>query len=439
MPNLYRIGENPLPKDKSYADFDTLGFNPARGVFIKVIEAVTSSLTVGLYGAWGSGKSTMITGIVEQLEIDGYLTLIFDAWKYRSEKNLILPLLCALQRKHLSKPEDAKDSVGKVVSSIAVAALSGYIRNKTGIEIGDIRSTMELYENGYEFYKKYDDFVFNVEKEYKAFLKNLLGKNSKQKLVIVVDNLDRCLPDTVVNLLEDIASFLSIGDIPCVYVLAMDKENVIKAIQHRYPDFDAAHYLEKIVQVGLAMPQIESLEAWLGHFQHRISLDRHGNSSLFGFDKKLVLHELNKISGVLCKGGLLGNPRRIERFVNNYFLLLAMGGVSHAEKVENISSFIFAFLLKERFPDVYLAIKDERDERFLLGTLFGWARDPGNVPERVLKDSQREGAYKIPNIDLFRAYTGDKGFHKFLQMFTLPLPGDSIGLLEIKKKLDLIG
>ncbi|MBF0387994.1 MAG: hypothetical protein HQL20_09110 [Candidatus Omnitrophica bacterium] len=422
MPDTYRICEHLLPKDKSYGDFDTLGFNTARGVFIGVIKAVTPPLTVGLYGSWGSGKSTMIRGIVEQLQKDNYLTLVFDAWKYRHEKNLILPLLCALQREHLSRFEDSKDSVQKVVTSVAFATLAGFLKHKTGIEIGDIRSTLEIYEDGYKHYKKYDDQVSKIEKEYKEFIANLLKKTGKEKLVVFVDNLDRCLPDIVVNLLEDISSFLSISDVPCVYVLAMDKDNVINAVKHRFQDFDGAHYLEKIVQVPLKMPLPQQNSKGSGsagryHFMKRYEWGKlYKNDSSAGDTRDAVYKELAGVDSIF-EGDLLGNPRRIERIVNK-LILLETACLFDAEKnPADVSVLVFLLLLAEYFPTVYASLKDETDFNFLRDHLQMTNQiqtSPFN--QRKTRDAMQPQA-TIRNEIIFNAYCDDKKFFPFLKGF----------------------
>lgn len=418
-----------------YEKLDSLGFNTARGAFIGIIESVQEPLTIGLYGPWGSGKSTMIEGIVDQLKKDDCLTLVFDAWKYRHEKNLVLPLICSLQREHLSKFEEAKDSAKKVVTSVAFASLAGFLKHKTGIDLGDVKASLEIYEDGYKHYKKYDDQVSQIELEYKEFIENLLSKTKKKKLVVFVDNLDRCLPDIVVNLLEDISSFLSINHAKCVYVLAMDKENVIKAIHHRYPELNGRHYLEKIVHIGLSMPRIDSPGRWVSHLQRKLNDEK---VFLFGFDMKFVLQELEKIPRLLCKGGVLDNPRRIERLINKYIVLKQMGKITNEEKKENISAYIFSIFLKEYFPKAYDSIQIHRDEKYLL-TLITWSRDFHSTPEQQKhKAFEKEPNFKILNQGLFEEYIGNPDFYRFLKDFTLPLPGDSIGLLEIKKRLDLI-
>jgi len=440
MDNVLRIGQYCYPEEKQYGDCDTLNFNDARSLFIGTVKTVVPPLTVGLYGPWGSGKSTMIRGMVEQLQKDNYLTLVFDAWKYRHEKNLILPLLCALQREHLSQFKDEKDSVKKVVSSVAFASLAGFLKHKTGIEINDIKTTFEIYEGGYKYYKKYDDQVSKIEQEYKDFIASLLEKTGKEKLVVFVDNLDRCLPDVVVNLLEDISSFLSIPQIPCVYVLAMDKENVIKAVKHRFPDFDGADYLEKIVQIPLKMPApTEGRYHFMKRFEWAKNCDGEKNLSRGGDPRDQIFQQLAAIDDVFG-GDLLGNPRRVERIINKMIVLETSCLFFAEETPGDILILLFLMLLGEYFPKVYRALRDAKDVRFLIN-MVNWSKAPDGAPQAISRSFNRDGA-KIQNKDLLDEYTSNGKFYGFLRSFSITVSSDDqefgARLLFMKKIVDLV-
>jgi len=444
MSDVYRIGENRLPKEKSYSDFDTLKFNNARSFFIQTIDSVTTPLTIGLYGPWGSGKTTMITGIVEQLQKNDCLTLVFDAWKYRHEKNLILPLLCALQREHLPSP-GVKDSAQKIVTSVAFATLAGYLKHNTGIGIEDFITPFKKYEDGYEYYKKYDNQVSKIEDEYQKFIANLLKKTGKKKVVIFIDNLDRCLPDIVVNLLEDISSFLSIREVPCVYVLTLDKENAIKAIKHRFPDFDGADYLEKIVQIPLKMPtpQNSSTEEDAGryHFMKRYEFGKkYEKLSSTGDVRDQIFKELANVNDIF-NGDLFGNPRRIERVVNKLILLESSRIFDAEKKPADVSILIFSILLAEYFPVVYESLRDNFDFKYLRDQINASVQGSTSPYHRRQEREHRSLNSSVPNEIIFDAYCDNEKFFLFLKGFSqLAKIGDlEDRLKEAKNYLNYIG
>jgi len=441
-----RIGGHIRDKGKKYADFDTLGFDSARELFIKVIRSAVPALTIGLYGSWGSGKTEMIKALEEDLENEDCLTLIFDAWKYRYECNLILPLICALQRECLSKIEDVKDSAKKIVTSAALVMANQFLKNKVGVDIGEVKMALQTYEEGYKHYKKYDDNVASIEKEYKDFIELLLDKTGKKKLIVFIDNLDRCLPDITVNLLEDISSFLSIEGIPCIYVLAMDKENVIKAINHRYPDFDGAHYLEKIVHVALRMPmphKRENHDSNYGtyHFLKRYEWGKKYEAVLESGDSRdKLFKKLVGIDGVFG-GDLLGNPRRAERIVNKLMMLEAMGLFQAEETPDDISMLIFLLLLCEYFPKVYGSLKDDTDFKYLQSNLQMSIQKETSQHKMRSQRNNREANLVITNEVIFNAYCDDEKFFQFIKGFADLANINDLAkrLMQIKSNLNYIG
>ena len=90
-------------------------------------------------------------------------------------------------------------------------------------------------------------------------------------LVFLVDDLDRCLPDKAVEVLEAIKLFLEVEG--CAFVLALDEEVVERGIAHRYKDYalqgkegltpiTGAEYLEKLVHLPIRLPRPTPTSTW---------------------------------------------------------------------------------------------------------------------------------------------------------------------------------
>jgi hypothetical protein len=382
--NDIQIAEYVRPDGESYHDWDTLGLDSAREAFLKIIQKVTPPLTIGLYGQWGSGKTEMIKALAEDLEKDSCLTLIFDAWKYRHEKNLVLPLMCSLEDKFSVKDSDAKPikkwlwsrkKEFPLLGSLALILANQYINKDIGLDF--YKAEDEAKKKVLKQYQQYVDNIERVEEEYRVFINSCVkptgqcsGKGNVKKVIFFIDNLDRCLPDIVLNLLEDISTFLKVANVPCVYILAMDKENVIKAINHRHPDFDGVHYLEKIVHVALKMPlprKRENHNSNYGryHFLKRYEWGKkYEDVSKSGDSRDKLFEKLVAIDNVFG-GDLLGNPRRGERIVNKLMMLESMGLFQAERNPDDVSVLIFLLLLCEYFPKVYESLKDDMDFKYL--------------------------------------------------------------------------
>jgi len=130
-----------------------------------------------------------------------------------------------------------------------------------------------------------------------------LGQAAGQpnKLVVFVDDLDRCTPDKAIQVLEALKLFL---DAPgCVFVLGLDPEAIEAAVQTRYRgEVKAREYLEKIIQLPFILPPIE--DEPMRRYVHAIA-------------RKLPDERCVEVFAL----GLGGNPRKIKRILNIFLLL----------------------------------------------------------------------------------------------------------------------
>lgn len=75
------------------------------------------------------------------------------------------------------------------------------------------------------------------------------------RIVVLVDDLDRCTPETIVNVIETIHTLTDLERF--VFVLALDYEYLASAIRNRYPTSDEHQFIENIVQVPFQIPPVE--------------------------------------------------------------------------------------------------------------------------------------------------------------------------------------
>ncbi len=123
------------------------------------------------------------------------------------------------------------------------------------------------------------------------------------KLVIFIDDLDRCLPENAITVLESLKLFLGHGN--CIFVLGMDHYVVEEGIKYRYTgkvNMSGRDYLDKIVQVPFFLPPV--------------SYERLKASLQKGEEGKSLSPEIWNIIQL----GMGGNPRKTKRFVNSFFL-----------------------------------------------------------------------------------------------------------------------
>ncbi len=189
--------------------------------------------------------------------------------------------------------------------------------------------------------------------QFRAEFESLLASDALAELgnvVVLVDDLDRCLPDTVVEVLETIRLFLSVPKMS--FVLAADEERVAEAIATRFPggqdageESPARLYLHKIVQTSVPVPALSDFdaEAYLVLLQIRtlVGADEYAGiirdvstarrsgewlDQVASLQQDAFLEHRNVAVRIrpIVHEKTKGNPRRIKRFLNDLSVRLSI-------------------------------------------------------------------------------------------------------------------
>jgi len=275
--------------------------------FIKLfLEKETNYLKennmIVLYGNWGSGKTSLINSIKNQIDKRIYKPVIFNAWRYEKDENLAYSLFeFLLDELHVTI------KVQKKIRKVASILLKGSLKSIK--VIGNIVSEYEKYLNKVSSEKSLYKKIAKFEKEFNCILESSL-KNNKL-LLVFVDDLDRCNPENVLGLLSSIKLFFTLGEESSlnepksrvIYFCGLDKNAVIKAAELKYEDkIKAEEYLEKIFDISFYMSK---------NYDTEIFVEK---SQLFDKDKSIIISKfLNTIK--------FTNPRHLKKIFNKYQLI----------------------------------------------------------------------------------------------------------------------
>ena len=284
-----------------------------------------------------------------------------DPWKYDPQlgikESLIGEILAALEA---ALPAEGPGAQSKAVvqrllkridwtKAIKLAAKSAITVTLPSLD-GVLDLVKPKQEEGKERPEPITDMV-QFRTEFDDLLKS---KDLKQirNVVVLVDDLDRCLPDTVVETLETIRLFLSVPKMS--FVIAADEERVADAIATRYPadperkegeETPARLYLHKIVQTSVPVPALSDFdaEAYLVLLQIRslveedeyaqivadVSEARRGAVALetvASLQKEAFVEQRNNAARIrpIVHEKTKGNPRRIKRFLNDLSVRLSI-------------------------------------------------------------------------------------------------------------------
>ena len=354
-------------------------------------------LTIGVFGDWGSGKSSIMKILEQKLEDDEkVLTIYFNSWLFESYQdakishleNILLEL-----SKNETLGETAKKKILSLISRVDYMKLAKDGIKKYGKNVVDIIATGgvgSVIEAGFSMLKKekideletadlskLNEYIKDEQKNtskntIKTFRKDfeeLINLTDYESVVIFIDDLDRCMPERVIETLEAIKLFLSVPN--TAFVIGADERIIKHSISmhlklHTFNnDSDYLHdsqqivtdYIEKLIQIPYRLPklslsEIETYNNLLfcktqleeddfkivyddyqsfkqsdfysaysyGHIKEKINFDdKPSLSSLLNLS-----HSMSQMITTILKG----NPRQTKRFLNTFILRTKLASVA---------------------------------------------------------------------------------------------------------------
>lgn len=385
---------------------DYLHFSVVSGTVADlIIESGDNPISIGVSGNWGSGKSSMVKMIGKELEKkdDGkqkYLFLEFNAWLYQGYDDAKAALLQAVTKKlsdEMKKRkinESTEESDKKLwnrfkkfakrvdwfkVSKLTVPLLAGLVpgampAGALATLFFSVKDSVENQENKDENAKAISASLSSVFSGFEDILKDEDTKTATQqieelrsdfeeilekldiKLVVLVDDLDRCLPETAVSTLEAMRLLLFVKRTS--FIIAADEQMIRNGVRVHFGNVDLSDdlvtsYFDKLIQVPITVPRlgIPEVKAYMyllflemevrkgkiqGETQNKLQKQLEDALSK-AWEKGVSLSEIQKkiendqerqemeeyvsvseqLAGILVTSNKIkGNPRLIKRFLN---------------------------------------------------------------------------------------------------------------------------
>jgi hypothetical protein len=261
---------------------DLLAFGAVAETAVEaMLDDTLDPIALGVSGNWGSGKSTVLRLIEKDLvdrsaaqEDQRILVVSSDPWRYDpavgAKATLISEVLSALQaelRRKGGASEKAQNLLVKLAKRVNwFKALKVAARTSITLQLPTLDDLSSLIS---EPAKDGDEAESKTLDEFRSDFAELLSNDALRhvrRVVVLVDDLDRCLPDTVVETLETMRLFLSVPKMS--FVIAADEDRVADALRERYPRSESATpeeepaklYLHKIVQTTLKLPALSRFD-----------------------------------------------------------------------------------------------------------------------------------------------------------------------------------
>lgn len=361
----------------------------AKTIVNLITERPDHPVTIGVHGDWGAGKSSVLemieAGLAGQEDV---IVIKFNGWRFQGFEDAKISLIEEIvtelieKRSLLTKAKDEVVDIYKRIDWLKLAKKAGGLALTafTGIPSTEIVQTVisgleniakdpsklgtkENFEqliSGAKSILKPKDETKNIPKEIGEFRKSfdkLLKKAGIKQLIVLVDDLDRCLPETAIETLEAIRLF--VFTTKTAFVVAADEGMIEYAVRRHFPEFSdttvaqmySRNYLEKLIQVPFRIPVLGETETRIyvtllligselgdddADFEKLIKvareklkkpwesspLDSTSIKDALGVKASKVQNALliSDQIGPILANGTKGNPRQIKRFLNTLIL-----------------------------------------------------------------------------------------------------------------------
>lgn len=396
------------------AAVDLLHAEPLARTIIEVMQAHPKhGLVLGIHGDWGAGKSTVLSLVEKGLaDQESVATLWFNGWEYEGFEDAKIAILEGIIRhlqqnkKFFEKARDLFHRLRKRIDymKLARAAVVGGAGVLAAGPVGlalmlptllDLRKAGENFDNVKSLIKDADDKDDPLDLHgFRRDFLEMLEKAGITQLVVLVDDLDRCLPKTAIGTLEAIRLLIS-GE-RTVFVLACDRSMIEYAVREHFPEHPgmkgdeyARKYLDKLIQIPFVLPVLGPLE--VGIYVQLLLLEGIFSGTDPGFigvleqarelskkpwiDQQLdmtpvqdalsknesakELHSLMLGIAPVLAAGTEGNPRQIKRFINAVFVRRRAAEARGLAEDVNIAPLMKLMLAEYFHRDLFDAIASE--------------------------------------------------------------------------------
>lgn len=377
------------------SQIDLLAYSP----FAELITNITANerlnpLTIGLFGRWGVGKSTLLK-LVEKNINERDLTrkklvcVSLNSWMFEGYDDAKSAIMESLLRTLLDNQpafEELKDEIKGLISRINFMKLgTTVVKHGAPLAISAINPATAVLTMAPYFSKtkrkeiledlkqvlneKSADENTTVEniRLFRIEFGKMIDKSKIDNLIVMIDDLDRCTPERVIETLEAIKLFLSVPK--TTFIIAVDDQVMKYSIENKYPkitedseDF-SENYVEKIIQLPISIPELSEVdiknyllllicELFLSKSdteemnQLQIFLNKVQDESIFVNGQKIdlefvksafndynenlfsgqAMNKFEEMFGIISKTSdvisstLKGNPRQAKRFLNSFLI-----------------------------------------------------------------------------------------------------------------------
>ncbi len=343
---------------------DALKISSYKDALVDFIKRTDTPMTIGVQGEWGSGKTSLLNQIWNDLEtfnreddsIDDFKQIWINSWEHSllcSPEECLMKIINEIILDLLEADTDKQrtDKIKSGVNNIMKGALR--IGSSLTLGVAGVNAVDGIFSEDSNSIKELREQLKSLVAEIKTLETNRYGK-----IIIYVDDLDRIDPKDAVSILELLKNIFNIKD--CVFVLAIDYQVVVKGLVGKFGkptpenEWEFRAFFDKIIQLPFTMPMgnydianyVLGLLGEIGFYAGKEELD-----------PELINQFVTKSIG--------GNPRSIKRLINSLALIKILNDKEAGEESDGVlkdkdtAMVMFAMVcLQIAHPEIYQLFVD---------------------------------------------------------------------------------
>jgi hypothetical protein len=348
-----------IPRKKSEADL--FGIQKYQNALVEFVNHSHTPLTIALQGEWGSGKTSLMNLLDDELCDKGtFYRVWINSWQYslmRTPEEAILKIVEGMIEQILKtlSDNDGKNktvenvkSIFKKISFAGGKFLAKQIADKAGLNPDGVDA---FFDGGGAEGAEISRMKKEIEKLIAEIIETSKDKN-KTGFIFFIDDLDRIDPPVAVQILELLKNIFDLDK--CIFVLAIDYDVVIKGLEPKFGKLTPQNerefrsFFDKIIQMPFSMPVASyTIDVYLIDALKNIGFITEEEATENQYKESLT--ELASLS-------VGQNPRALKRLTNTLSLITIINkyGDEQQNEIENEKLIGFAMVcLQIAYPYVY--------------------------------------------------------------------------------------
>ena len=394
---------NPTILIDEYEPNPTKNFESLSFTIANLVKSSNPHFTVGIYGDWGTGKTTLMRSIERNLNNFNQnqelkiLPIWFNAWKYERDHDTITLSLFKTIAYQMTSHRVYNQVSKNIFKSLKFfdRDLVQNVQNENSLkhknDFDRVLSEKSKYLSKIQRDSIYFDGVSKLQHQMKEIRET---KGNEYRIVVFIDDLDRCSPVKVLEVLESIKLFLDIEGF--VFIIGLSHQTITKLISNEYKmaGVRGEDYIKKIIQIPITIPRwnedsiIDLLESKIcGYLDEDYA--------------KFLRQNPNMVAQVVNN-----NPRQLKRFINNVIIAFESFARNQNSRVK-IEEIFLIHLLKSKWPKFYFEyLKNEEFREIITWMLtkpkqmqkyFNYLRAPEDI--EILEQKNKRNALLLKLVE----------------------------------------